>query len=83
MTGASSLSNLLSDMVRVVVPDAQEAADEEQAGIASVSDVPMAKAKTGIKGTKLRRVLRSLASRLLEEQQSELSGLNAEGDEGG
>ena len=74
-------SSLFCDTVHVVAPDAQEAAEEEQAGTASASDVPVPKAKTGIKGTKLRRVLRALASRLLEEQQSELSELGAEGDE--
>ena len=82
-TGASSLSSLFSDTVRVVAPDAQEAAEEEQAGTAGVSDVPVPKAKAGIKGTKLKRVLRALASRLLEEQQSELGEPGAEGDERG
>ena len=74
---------MFCDTVRVVAPDAQEAAEEEQAGSASGSDVPAPKARTGIKGSKLRRVLRALASRLLEEQQSELNELSAEGDERG
>lgn len=69
--------------MRVFAPDAQEAAEEEQAGTAGLSDAPVPKAKAGIKGTKLRRVLRALASRLLEEQQSELHELGAEGDERG
>ena len=61
--------------------DAQEAAEAEQAEVPGTGDLPVPKAKGGVKGSKLKKALRALASRLLEEQQSELSEHSADGGE--